>query len=169
MAISRTARYYFLRFKRLQGSSRSLALGSAIGAAIGITPTIPLHSILIVALALLFRVNPVAGFLAGAVVSNPLTIPPQYFLCWKIGDFFLPGRLTWTRIQDLLGLIQKEGLLDSLDLIRQLGVNAILVMLIGGIVLAVPVGILTYFFVYRFFARLRLKRRDKHLLNNTAA
>ena len=169
MALSRTARYYFLRFKRLQGSSRSLALGSAIGAAVGITPTIPLHTILIVSLALLFRVNPIAGILAGTVVSNPLTIPPQYFFCWKIGDFLLPGRLTWTRIQDLLGLIQQEGLMDSLGLISQLGVNAILVMLIGGIVLAVPTGILTYIFVYRFFSRLSQKRRDKHLLNNTAA
>jgi uncharacterized protein (DUF2062 family) len=38
------------------------------------------------------RINPIAGILAVNVVSNPLTIIPQYYLAWKIGDFFLPGR-----------------------------------------------------------------------------
>ena len=166
MAISRTFRYYLLRFKRLQGSSRSLALGSAIGAAVGITPTIPLHNALILAFALLFRVNPIAGILAGTIISNPLTIPPQYFLCWKIGDFFLPGRLTWERIRELLELIQKEGIMDSLDLIHIMGMDAVMVMMLGGLVLAVPAGIFTYIVVYRFFSRMRQKKRARHLLNN---
>lgn len=168
MAIPRTFRYYFLRFKRLQGSSRSLALGSAIGTAVGITPTIPLHNVLILAFALLFRVNPIAGILAGTIISNPLTIPPQYYLCWKIGDYFLPGRLTWERIRELLELIQKEGLMDSLDLIHIMGLDAVMVMMLGGLVLAIPTGILTYIGVYRFFTQLRQKKRARHLLNNPA-
>ena len=165
MALPRSVRYYFLRFKRLQGSSRSLALGSAIGTAVGITPTIPLHNVIILACALLFRVNPIAGILAGTIISNPLTIPAQYFLCWKIGDFLLPGRLTWEKIQSLLGIIQKEGILDSLDILHKMGIDAIVVMLAGGLVLAVPTGILTYLFVYRFFTQLQMKKRRKHLLN----
>ena len=166
MALPRTFRYYYLRFNRLQGSSRSLALGAAIGAVVGITPTIPLHNALILAFALLFRVNPIAGILAGTIISNPLTIPPQYFLCWKIGDFFLPGRLTWERIRELLELIQKEGLMDSRDLIHIMGMDAIMVMMLGGMVLAVPAGILTYLAVYRFFNQLQQKKRARHLLNN---
>ena len=63
--LKRALRYRLYRFKRLQGSIHSLALGAAIGAAIGSTPTIPLHSVLILAATLLCRSNPIAGILAG--------------------------------------------------------------------------------------------------------
>lgn len=165
MSLSRTLRFYSLRFKRLQGSTRSLALGAAIGTAVGATPTLPLHNVLILGLTLLFRVNPIAGLITANIVSNPLTFVPQYFFAWKIGDFFLPGRLTWEKIQGILALIKEKGIMDSLDLIRQLGFDAILVMLTGGLVLAVPTGILTYIIVFRIFAKIREKRRNKHLLN----
>ena len=165
MSLPRTIRYYTLRFKRLQGSSRSLALGAAIGAAVGATPTLPLHNVLILGFTLPLRVNPIAGIIAANIVSNPLTFAPQYFLAWKIGNFFLPGRLTWEKIGGILGLIKEKGILDSLEVIRQIGMDAMLVMLAGGMVLAIPTGIITYILVYRFFATVRQKRREKHLLN----
>jgi len=166
MSLSRTVRYYTLRFKRLQGSNRSLALGAAIGSAIGVTPTLPLHNILILGLTLLFRVNPIAGIITANIVSNPLTFVPQYFLAWKIGDFFLPGRLTWEKIKEVLALIKAEGIMDSLDTLQAMGVDALLVLLAGGLVLAIPAGLLTYIIVFRFFATLQQKRRQKHLLNH---
>lgn len=165
MRLPRTVRYYSIRFTRLQGSSRSVALGAAIGAAVGITPTLPLHTALIMGFTLLFRVNPVAGLLSSVIVSNPLTLVPQYFLAWKIGDFFLPNRLTWENIEGTLSLIKTKGIMDSLDVIRQLGLDAILVMLAGGIILAIPTGIITYILVYRLFTKIHETRRKKHLLN----
>lgn len=165
MSLKRTARFYFIRFKRLQGSTRSLALGAAIGTAVGATPTLPLHNILILGLTLPLRVNPIAGILAANVVSNPLTFLPQYYLAWMIGDFFLPGRLSWQKISDTLTLIKTEGIMESLDTLRAMGLDAILVMLTGGMVLAIPTGLLTYVLVFRFFAKVRQKRREKHLLN----
>ncbi|MBV5318160.1 MAG: DUF2062 domain-containing protein [Desulfobulbaceae bacterium] len=165
MSLSRTVRFYTLRFKRLQGSNRSLALGAAIGSAVGATPTLPLHNVLILGFTLLFRVNPIAGIITANIVSNPLTFVPQYFLAWKIGDFFLPGRLTWEKIKSVLALIKTEGIMDSLDTVRAMGLDAILVMMVGGLVLAIPAGVLTYIIVFRFFARLQEKRRQKHLLN----
>ena len=90
---------------------------------------------------------------------------PQYFLAWKIGNFFLPGRLTWENIQNILTLIKTNGFMDSLSIIRQMGFDAVLVMLSGGLVLALPAGILTYFVVFRFFSKIKEKRRDRHLLN----
>lgn len=166
MSLKRTARYYFIRFKRLQGSTHSLALGSALGAAIGITPTIPFHAALILALTLPLRVNSLAGLLAATVVSNPLTFAPQYYLAWLIGNFFLPNRLSWGKIRDTLAQLKPLGLLDGLDVLGGLGWDALLVMLSGGLVLSVPTGVLTYFFVFRLFAQLRAKQRQKHLLNN---
>ena len=105
MPLPRAIRYRLHRFKRLQGSIHSLSLGAAIGAAIGITPTIPLHSVLILAATLACRSNPIAGILAATVVSNPLTLVPQYWLAWRIGDWFLPGRLCWERLAETLELI----------------------------------------------------------------
>ena len=165
MSLSRTVRFYTLRFKRLQGSNRSLAMGAAIGSAVGLTPTLPLHNIMILGLTLLFRVNPIAGIITANIVSNPLTFVPQYFLAWKIGDFFLPGHLTWEKIKSVLALIKTEGIMESLDTIRAMGFDAIAVMMVGGVALAIPAGIITYVMVFRFFTRLQEKRRQKHLLN----
>ncbi|HNC99779.1 MAG TPA: DUF2062 domain-containing protein, partial [Myxococcota bacterium] len=158
---------YLIRFKRLQGSNHSLALGSAIGAAVGATPTLPLHNVLILSLTLPLRANPIAGILAANVVSNPLTFGPQYYLAWKIGDWLLPGRLSWEKISATLTLIKTQGIMDSLGILRTLGWDAIVVMLSGGLVLALPCGLATYVLVFRFFTRMRAKRREKHLLSNT--
>lgn len=144
-------------------------MGSAIGAAVGVTPTLPLHNVIILAITLPLRVNPIAGILAANVVSNPLTFVPQYYLAWKIGDFFLPGRLSWEKILSTLNLIKTEGIMDSLHVLRAMGWDALLVMLTGGLTLAVPTGVLTYVLVFRFFARVREKRRQKHLLNHKSA
>ncbi len=164
--IRRTLRYHYLRFKRLQGSPASLAMGSAIGAAVAITPTLPLHTIIIVCLTLLLRVSTVAAIIAGTIVSNPLTFVPQYYLAWKIGSFFFPGRLNWERIQQVLEQLRAQGLLESLHTLSHLSLDAILVMMTGGIAMAIPTGLFCYFFTYWFFTNLRLKRQQKHLLNH---
>ena len=165
MPVPRPIRYYLLRFLRLRGSPRSIALGAGIGAAIGIAPTLPLNNVLTLFFTLLLRVNPVAGILAATVYSNPLTFFPQYYLSWKIGDFFLPHRLGWERIQTLIAHVRENGMLDNLHLIQQLGWDAILVMLSGGMVLAVPGGMFTYVVVHRLTLKFHEKRRSKHLLN----
>ena len=107
-------------------------------------------------------------FTAGRVVEDgPLRKTVEYrgALAWMIGDFFLPNRLSWQKIKDTLTLIKTEGIMDSLDVLRAMGLDAILVMLTGGMVLAIPTGLLTYVLVFRFFAKVRQKRREKHLLN----
>ena len=165
MAVPRPLRYYQLRLMRLNASPRSLALGSAIGAAIGAAPTLPLNNILTLFFTLTLRVNPVAGILGATLFSNPFTFVPQYFLSWKIGNFLLPNRLHWSHIHDLILRIKESGVIDNLDAIRQLGWDAILVLMTGGIFLAVPCGLLTYFVVYRFSVSFQRKRRQRHLLN----
>ena len=98
----RTAKYYYLKFLRLQGDPHSLAMGVAIGLFVGITPTIPLHSALIIILAWPLRGNILAAFIAATAISNPLTWLPQYYFSWIIGNWLLPGHLSWNRIQSLL-------------------------------------------------------------------
>jgi len=161
----RSIRYYYLRFIRLQGTPYSLAMGAAIGAAVAVTPTLPLHTIVIVPTTLLLRVNTIAAMIAGTIVSNPLTFAAQYYLSWKIGDLLLPGRLSWERLEQVLAMVKEAGFVEGLRILSHLSLDAIMVLMTGGIILAVPLGIGVYIFSYRFFYHLQEKRKQKHLLN----
>lgn len=161
----RTAKYYYLKFLRLQGDPHSLALGVAIGLFIGITPTIPLHTALIIILAWLLRGNVLAALIAATAISNPLTWLPQYYFCWQLGEWLLPGHLSWERIQSLLGLFASDaGFRQSLATLGQLGLDAVAVMLLGGILLAIPFTCAGYLLSFRFFCALRKKRQEMHIL-----
>ncbi|MCI5208609.1 MAG: DUF2062 domain-containing protein [Candidatus Electrothrix sp. ATG2] len=161
----RASRYYYLRFIRLQGSPSSLAIGAALGASIAVTPTLPLHTVCIVGVTLLLRVNTLAALLAGTIISNPLTFAAQYYLSWKIGSILLPGRLDWGQLHDTLVLVRQSSFLEGVKVMSQLGFDAMLVLQTGGLVLALPLGIITYLITIRFFVRMQEKRQQKHLLN----
>lgn len=163
--LRRTSRYYYLRLKRLRGTPHSLAMGAAIGAAIGITPTLPLHTIMIICTTLILRVNTIAGIILAAIISNPLTFLPQYWLAWRIGDWIFPDRLDWQRIRQVVELLHQQSLVDGLDTVSRLSFDAILVLMTGGVILAVPTGLLTYFLTLGFFQKIQKKRQQKHLLN----
>lgn len=130
-------------------------MGAAIGAAVSATPTMPLHNLQIFSLAFALRANPLAGVLAGLVVSNPLTFGPQYYLAWKIGDLFFPGQVTWEKIHETFVLLRAQGILDSLEALCAMGLDTLEVMLTGGVVMAIPTGVLTYLLTYRFCAGIR--------------
>lgn len=166
MKAKRAARYYYLRFLRLQGDPHSLAIGVAIGVFIGITPTIPLHALLIFALCWPLSGNILAALIAATVVSNPLTWLPQYYLSWRIGNWLLPDHLSWAGIKTLLDQISSGAdFQQSLALIARLGTDAALVMLLGGVLLAIPFTCLGYFFTLKFFRAIRQKRMKKHILD----
>jgi uncharacterized protein (DUF2062 family) len=155
-------RYYYLKFIRLQGDPEEIARGVAIGVFIGITPTIPLHTILILAIALLLRAGKIAGLLASCVVSNPLTFFFQYYLSWRIGTWLLPYDLSWERIQSVMAVISgHSSFRTSIEALGKLGGEAILVMLTGGILLAIPFTIASYFLSLSFFKSLRKKNKKR--------
>ena len=88
MKLSRISRYYFLRFIRLRGEPRELALGMSFGIFSGMMPIIPFRTILAVALALVFKGSKITAAL-GVWVSNPLNWYILYYLNYKIGAFIL--------------------------------------------------------------------------------
>lgn len=163
--LRRTIRYYYLRFIRLRGTPSSLAMGTAVGAAIAITPTLPLHTVVIVPVTLLLRISTIAALIAGTVVSNPLTFAAQYYFSWKIGNFFLPDRLSLERLQQVLCMVKEAGIVEGLRILSTLSVDAIIVMMTGGLILAIPTGILFYCLSFRFFVHIQKKRQQKHVLN----
>ncbi|MFZ5766122.1 MAG: DUF2062 domain-containing protein [Thermodesulfobacteriota bacterium] len=158
--MKRFFRYYYLRFLRLQGDPREIARGVAVGVFWGITPTIPLHTILILISALLLRASKLAGILAGCVVSNPLTFFLQYYLAWRIGSLLLPGELSWQRVHDMMGIISGHaGFRATLAAIAELGWDAVMVMVGGGILLALPFAIASYFLSFSFYQSLRRRKQ----------
>ena len=162
---SRAARYYYLRFLRLKGDPHNLARGVAIGLFIGVTPTIPLHTVLILFISYILRGNIIAGLLASMLISNPLTFLPQYYFSWKIGKWLTTTELSWNKIKEVVVFITSDASLqESISVIGQLSLEAIITLLIGGCLLAVPVGMAGYFFSLNFFRTIRRKRREKHIL-----
>ncbi|HSR13041.1 MAG TPA: DUF2062 domain-containing protein [Thermodesulfobacteriota bacterium] len=82
----RQARLYYLRLLRLQDQPSKVAWGMAIGVAIGLTPTIPFHTVLAVAIAFLLRKSKLAAAI-GVWVANPLVFPFIYAADYRIGLF----------------------------------------------------------------------------------
>ncbi len=162
----RIVKYYYLKFMRMKGDPQSLAIGTAIGVFIGITPTMPLHTILIIPLTIVTRTSTIAALMGSLLVCNPITYVPQYYLATIIGNTLTPYELSWVRIKGVLDiLLQHPGLYKSLGALAGLGYEAAIVLVVGGIVLALPCAIASYFLSLRLFVKIRNKRRQKHLLN----
>lgn len=159
LKLKRTLRYYKLRFLRLKGNPKNIARGVALGTFIGITPTLPFHTIATILVAPLLRANLIGAFIAGWLVCNPLTYFLQYYLSWRIGVALTPYDLSWQRIKGVMDVVfSGGGLAVSLAALSGLGGEAVIVMCLGGAILALPFTVLAYFFSLRFFSKLRHRR-----------
>jgi uncharacterized protein (DUF2062 family) len=165
-SVFRLPRYYLLRIKRLKGDPVYLARGFAFGVFMGILPLVPIQTILIIPLSITLRVSTIAAVIAGTLISNPLTFMPQYYITWKLGNAVLPGRISWENLEAVLRAIEREGLVDGIATFSHLGIKTITVLLTGGALIGLPAGIISYFFVLKFFRTLRTRRLRRHSLNN---
>jgi uncharacterized protein (DUF2062 family) len=166
MDVRRRAKLYYLKFIRLKGDPKSLAMGAAIGIFIGITPTLPFHTVAIVAITIATRTSTIAGLLTATLVSNPLTFAIQYYLSMVIGNCLTPYELNWNDVQSTLEVIMSgQGMRASLNALTELGVEATVVLLTGGVVLALPFTLVGYVIFLRLFIKIRQKRRSKHILD----
>ncbi len=164
----RTAKLYYLKFLRLRGEPVYLAKGVALGVFIGITPTIPLHTALILALAFPLRASKISSLLASWVVSNPLTFFAQYYFSWRLGNLLMPGSLSWRKISHVLGLIEQgTGFQEIIQQITTLGTKAICAMVLGGILLALPFAVVGYFLALNFFKKIAARRNRRQITDNT--
>jgi len=159
--LQRRLRYYKLRFLRLKGNPKSIARGVALGTFIGITPTLPLHTIATLIIAPLIRANLIGAFMAGFIVCNPLTYVPQYYLSWLIGNALTPYDLTWERIKAVLDIVLSgAGYQVTFSALSRLGIDAVIVMCLGGAILATPFTVVAYVVTFRFFKKRHRNRWD---------
>ena len=162
----RTARFYYLKLIRLRGEPRYLAKGVALGVFIGITPTIPLHTILILALAFILRTSKVPALLASWVVSNPLTFFAQYYFSWWLGKLLFPGNLSWEKIDAVLQNIEAgSGFMATIHQIATLGLKAIAALVAGGCLLAIPFTVAGYFLSLNIFQKIEARRQLRRKAN----
>ncbi len=161
----RLVKYHYLRFLRLPGDPKSIALGVAIGIFIGVLPVFPVQTILIFGFCLHFKASKVAGILSSLIISNPFTFFFQYYLSWLVGNMILPDLLSWHRLQEVMAVRSSASGFDafksSLCAISALGFDAIMVMLVGGTLLALPFTALGYYYSLKFFTKLRDKKSKK--------
>lgn len=166
MNISRTGKYYFLKLLRLRGTPHSIAMGAAIGVFIGLTPTIPLHTILILAFTLVSRTSFIAGLITSLLVCNPLTYIPQYYLALLIGNVVTPFTLNWEKVKSVLDVVLSDGSMETrIQPLLSLGFEAIVVMLAGGLILALPIAVASYYLCHFLIVTFRRKRRQKQILS----
>ena len=132
------------KLKELRGRPRELALGVAIGVFVGITPTIPFHTVLAVALAAALRGSKLAAAL-GVWIANPLTIPIFYYGSYRLGSFALG-------MPELTLPMQY-----SVFALAKLGGHVTVAMLHGGVLLGILPAVLAYFLTYRFTSSPRFR------------
>lgn len=162
----RTIRYLYLRFIRLRGEPSVLARGVAIGTFIGITPTIPFHTVLTLLFAFLLRGSKIAALLATFIVSNPITFFPQYYLSWQIGNWFSPGKHSWEEVSTLIESIANgSNYAETLTALGHIGINSLSILIGGGIILALPFTMAFYFISFHLFCSIQKKRLEKKKLD----
>ena len=139
--------YYKLRLARLPASSYAISSGFACGSMVSFTPLLGLHFILAVVFAFLIRGNFIAA-LIGTIVGNPLTFPLIWGLIYKVGTFVIS--------------IERVDLKNdiSFEMIINQTYEIFFPMLVGGIIVAPVVWIVTYFTIYSFISSYK-KRKNK--------
>ena len=150
---------YINRIKELNGDPHYIAFGMAIGVFVAVTPTIPFHTVLAIALAILLNASKPAAIL-GAWVSNPFTVVLFYVACYKTGHlFFENSSQAVILIQQLLVHLESDSpFLQKIEYLKEFAqtqFDTFLIMNVGGIVLGLPAGVFTYVMTRRFFIRFR--------------
>ncbi len=152
MTPKRLLKFHWLKFRRLQGDPRRLAWGAALGVFIGVTPSIPFHTILALSLAPLLRVSMVTAYM-GIWISNPVTWVPQYLLAYEVGRYLLFRG-------EPLTIPAHADLAAFLDLLWRGG----LALQVGGVIIALPPAVAAYFFT--LWAVKRYRRHRTRLLQS---
>lgn len=141
-------RLFLIRIRDLQGDPQYVATGMAIGVFVAVTPTIPFHTAIALALAFIFKGSKAAAVI-GVWFSNPLTIPVLYYGSYKIGTLLLRGPVPY------------DIHFESISELFELGLDVTLAMLIGGALLGIIPAVAAYFITFRVVVRLRERSRQQ--------
>jgi len=138
-------REFVERLKKLQGDPHYVAMGMAIGVFVGITPTMPFHTVIAVLLAFILRGSKASAAL-GVWFCNPITAPLFYLGSYKTGMFIFGNSAPFD--------IKYESVLELL----KLGMDVTMAMIVGGIILGILPGIASYFITRKIITTVQSRR-----------
>ncbi|MBF0606516.1 MAG: DUF2062 domain-containing protein [Candidatus Magnetobacterium sp. LHC-1] len=133
-------------FMGIKDSPMKVAVSFGIGTLIAFSPWVGLHTVLVIILAMAFKLNKVA-ILTAAYINNPFTVVPISTFCIWVG-------------MKLMGMEAANITIDfsNLTLSNVMGVFGVLLMpfIWGSLFVSVIAAVLSFFIVLHIF---RLKRR----------
>jgi uncharacterized protein (DUF2062 family) len=138
-------REFVKRIKKLEGDPHYIAMGLAIGVFVGITPTMPFHTVIAVALAFILRGSKAAAAL-GVWFCNPITAPFFYLGSYKTGMFIFGNSAPFD--------VKYESILELL----KLGMDVTMAMIAGGVILGIVPGIAAYFITRKIMTTIRSRK-----------
>jgi len=128
----------------LDDTEHAIALGTAIGVFLGLTPTVGIQMLTVMVLSVtthrLFRFNVMAALMA-VYISNPITIIPIYWSLYKTGAYFVGGEVSR---EQFAAILEYDSFTDWWNTVVELVVSLGEPLLIGTVIIAVPGGLLTY-------------------------
>lgn len=128
----------------IDDSAHSIALGTAVGMAIGLSPTVGVQMIIVMSVAVVtrpfFHFNRMAGVLT-VYVSNPVTMIPIYYFLYWVGTFFVEGTVTR---KDFEQILHYEGFDGWWNAITGLFLDIGTPLIIGTAIVAPLSGLVTY-------------------------
>jgi len=145
----RAFRLWYLRLLRLKGQPEEVAGGVAIGVFVGMTPTVPLHTVLAVLIAYLFRKSKLAAAM-GVWVSNPLFLPFVYLLDYRLGRMITRTNPPSFAVSGF-----------SIHKIIELGWGISFPLIVGGLILGLICAIPSYFITKKMVILYREKWRKR--------
>jgi len=147
---------FYDQFISLKGDPKDIAMAMAVGVFVGLTPTMPFHTIIIIILTGLLRQNFTAAYLGSWLVANPLTVPVLYMTEYELGRI-------------ILGKAHCEIIVNeySFQYILELGWEVYWPLLFGGLMLAPVAAIPAYYITYRTIKKIR--SRGHHADAETSA
>ncbi|MFH2219141.1 MAG: DUF2062 domain-containing protein [Pseudomonadota bacterium] len=147
MAFKLNYRDFAERFKTLQGDPHYIAVGMAAGVFVSITPTIPFHTVIAIAMAFILRGSKPAAAI-GAWLCNPVTLPLFYLASYKTGMFLL-GKTVSSNID-----------FKHIEELMKLGMDVSIAMVVGGVILGIVPGIAAYFITRKAVEIVRSRKQE---------
>jgi len=142
----------------LDDSAHSIALGTAIGMFIALTPTVGIQMLIVVCVAFLtrpfFKFNQVASLIT-VYISNPLTIVPIYWFDYKIGTYYVGGSMTQ---KDFARILEFEGFSGWWETVKQLLLEVGSPLIIGSLIVATFFALMTYPIMLRLLMHFRKQK-----------
>lgn len=161
MKFIRQIKYYYIKFLRLRGDPRDLALGMALGVFTGMMPIIPLQTALAITLAVFLKTSKITAAL-GTWVSNPLNWYFLYYYNYKLGAFLLCLPEQNKVFSSIMTAIQ-SGEESRIIAGKIIGAGSAFIssFLVGGFVMGVVCATPAYFIFLHLFSFIRTWRQSR--------